>query len=46
MIKIKTYDFDGKEITIKLPKGIVPNRISEYFLTKPNEQKQKLKMCI
>lgn len=41
--KLKTYDFDGKEITIKLPKGIVPNRISEYFFNQAKRAKTKAK---
>ena len=41
--KLKTYDFEGKEITIKLPKGIVPNRISEYFFNQAKRAKTKAK---
>ncbi len=41
--KLKTYDFEGKEITIKLPKGIVPNRISEYFFNLAKRAKTKAK---
>ncbi len=41
--KLKTYDFEGKEITIKLPKGIVPNRISEYFFNQAKKRRSKAK---
>ena len=41
--KLKTYDFEGKEIVIKLPKGIVPNRISEYFFNLSKRAKTKAK---
>ena len=41
--KLKTYDFEGKEITIKLPKGVVPNRISEYFFNQAKRAKTKAK---
>lgn len=40
---LKTYDFDGNEISIKLPKGIVPNRISEYFFNQAKRAKSKSK---
>ncbi len=40
---LKTYDFEGNEITIKLPKGIVPNRISEYFFNQAKRAKAKSK---
>jgi len=40
---LKTYDFEGKEITIKLPKEIVPNRISEYFFNQAKRAKAKSK---
>jgi len=40
---LKTYDFEGHEITIKLPKGIVPNRISEYFFNQAKRAKSKSK---
>ena len=29
--KLETYDFDGNPITVKLPKNIVKNRISDYY---------------
>jgi len=41
--KLKAYDFEGNEITIKLPKGIVPNRISEYFFNQAKRAKAKAK---
>jgi len=41
--KLKTYDFEGNEVTIKLPKGIVPNRISEYFFNQAKRAKAKSK---
>ncbi len=41
--KLKTYDFNGDEITIKLPKNIVPNRISEYFFNLSKRAKAKAK---
>ena len=40
---LKTYDFEGNEISIKLPKGIVPNRISEYFFNQAKRAKAKSK---
>ena len=40
---LKTYDFEGNEITIKLPKGIVPNRISEHFFNQAKRAKAKSK---
>ncbi len=41
--KLKTYDFEGNEITIKLPKGVVPNRISEYFFNQAKRTRSKAK---
>ncbi|MCK4441400.1 MAG: DUF814 domain-containing protein [Sulfurovaceae bacterium] len=41
--KLKTYDFEGKEITIPLPKGIVPNRISEYYFNLAKKMRAKAK---
>ena len=41
--KLKTYDFDGNEITIKLPKGIVPNRMSEYYFNLAKKMRAKAK---
>lgn len=40
---LKTYDFEGQEISIKLPKDIVPNRISEYFFNQAKRAKAKSK---
>jgi predicted ribosome quality control (RQC) complex YloA/Tae2 family protein len=40
---LKTYDFEGNEISIKLPKGIVPNRMSEYFFNQAKRAKSKSK---
>ncbi|CAA6810015.1 MAG: Fibronectin/fibrinogen-binding protein [uncultured Sulfurovum sp.] len=40
---LKTYDFEGNAITIKLPKGILPNRISEYFFNQGKRAKSKSK---
>ena len=40
---LKTYDFEGNEISIKLPKGIVPNRMSEYFFNLAKRAKSKSK---
>jgi len=41
--KLKSYDFEGEEITISLPKGVVPNRISEYFFNQAKRAKAKAK---
>jgi len=41
--ELKTYDFEGKEIVVKLPKNIVKNRISEYFFNLAKRQKNKAK---
>jgi predicted ribosome quality control (RQC) complex YloA/Tae2 family protein len=41
--KLKSYDFEGNEITIKLPKGILPNRISEYFFNQAKKMRAKAK---
>jgi len=40
---LKTYDFEGNEISIKLPKNIVPNRMSEYFFNLAKRAKSKSK---
>ncbi len=40
---LKTFDFEGQEITIKLPKSIVPNRMSEYFFNQAKRAKSKSK---
>jgi len=41
--KLKTYDFEGKEITIPLPKGVVPNRVSEYYFNLSKKMRAKAK---
>ena len=41
--KLKTYDFEGNEITIKLPKNIKVNRISDYFFNLAKRAKNKAK---
>jgi len=41
--KLKTYDFKGNEITISLPKGIVPNRMSEYYFNLAKKMRAKAK---
>ena len=41
--ELKTYDFQGKEVTIKLPQNIVKNRISEYFFNLAKRAKSKAK---
>ena len=40
---LKTYDFEGNEVSINLPKGIVPNRMSEYFFNQAKRAKAKAK---
>ena len=39
--KLKTYDFEGNEVSIKLPKGIKVNRISDYFFNLSKRAKSK-----
>ena len=41
--KLKTYDFEGNEITIKLPKNIKVNRYSDYFFNLAKRAKNKAK---
>lgn len=41
--KLKTYAFDGNEVTINLPKGIKVNRISDYFFNLSKRAKNKVK---
>jgi len=41
--ELQAYDFEGKEVTIKLPRGVVPNRISEYFFNLAKRAKTKAK---
>ncbi len=40
---LKTYDFDGEEISIKLPKNIVTNRISQYYFNLSKRAKNRAK---
>ena len=39
--RLETYDFEGNQITIKLPKNISVNRISEYFFNQAKRAKSK-----
>jgi len=41
--KLKTYDFDGNEISIKFPKNIKVNRLSDYFFNLAKRAKNKSK---
>ena len=41
--KLKTYDFEGNEISIKLPKDIKVNRISDYYFNLSKRAKSKAK---
>ncbi len=41
--KLNTYDFEGNEITINLPKNIKVNRISDYFFNLAKRAKNKAK---
>lgn len=41
--KLKTYDFEGKEITIPLPKNIKVNRMSDYYFNLAKRAKAKAK---
>jgi predicted ribosome quality control (RQC) complex YloA/Tae2 family protein len=41
--RLKTYDFEGNEITIKFPKGVVRNRISEYFFNQAKRTRNRAK---
>jgi len=41
--KLKTYDFEGNEITIKLPKNIKVNRYSDYFFNLAKRARNKAK---
>ncbi|HEY9190697.1 MAG TPA: NFACT RNA binding domain-containing protein [Sulfurovum sp.] len=38
---LKTYDFEGNEVTIKLPKNIKLNRMSDYFFSLAKRTKNK-----
>lgn len=41
--KLTTYDFEGNEITIKLPKNIKVNRMSDYFFNLSKRAQNKAK---
>ena len=41
--KLKTYDFEGNEISIKLPKEVKVNRISDYYFNLSKRAKSKAK---
>jgi predicted ribosome quality control (RQC) complex YloA/Tae2 family protein len=41
--KLKTYDFEGNEISIKLPKDTKVNRMSDYFFNLSKRAKNKAK---
>jgi len=41
--KLKTYDFEGNEITIKFPKNIKVTRLSDYFFNLSKRAKSKAK---
>ncbi|MCF6205810.1 MAG: NFACT RNA binding domain-containing protein [Sulfurovum sp.] len=40
---LKTYDFEGNEITIKLPKNLKVNRYSDYFFNLAKRARNKAK---
>jgi predicted ribosome quality control (RQC) complex YloA/Tae2 family protein len=40
---LKTYDFDGNEITITLPKNVKVNRMSDYFFNLAKRAQNKAK---
>jgi len=41
--KLKTYDFEGNEITIALPKDVKVNRMSDYYFNLSKRAKSKAK---
>ena len=41
--KLKTYDFEGKEVTIPLPKDVKVNRMSDYYFNLSKRAKSKAK---
>ena len=41
--KLKTYDFEGNEVSIKLPKDIKVNRMSDYYFNLSKRAKSKAK---
>ncbi|HSR73294.1 MAG TPA: NFACT RNA binding domain-containing protein [Sulfurovum sp.] len=40
---LKTYDFEGNEVTIQLPKNIKTNRMSDYFFNLAKRTRNKAK---
>ena len=42
-IKLKTFDFDGNEVSIALPKDVKVNRISDYYFNLSKRAKSKAK---
>jgi len=42
----KTYDFEGKEISIDLPKNIVKNRISDYYFNLAKRARNRAKSIV
>ena len=41
--KLKTYDFEGNEITLALPKNVKVNRMSDYYFNLSKRAKSKAK---
>jgi len=41
--ELKTYDFEGNEVTIKLPKNVKVNRMSDYFFNLAKRAQNKAK---
>lgn len=41
--KLKTYDFEGKEVTITLPKDVKVNRMPDYYFNLSKRAKSKAK---
>jgi len=41
--KLHAHDFEGKETIITLPKGVVPNRMSEHFFNLAKRSRNKAK---
>ncbi len=41
--KLKTFDFEGYEVTIALPKGLKVNRMSDYYFNLSKRAKSKAK---
>jgi len=41
--KLKTYDFEGKEVSIPLPKDVKVNRMSDYYFNLSKRAKSKAK---